>query len=464
MPHGDVRRCACAGKAESLKTENRALFETVPVWRAIARMAVPSMLTILVMVFYNMADMYFVGQTGEDAQVAAVSISGPVFTVMMAVGSLIGSGGCALMSRTLGAGDAESLKRYSSLCCWWCILLGVLLGLGLISFPDKLLGLLGANADIWPHAKAYVLLLAPGAPAMIFTTAFSNIIRSVGEVRRSMISGLISTAVNLALDPLFILALGMGTGGAALATVIGNAAGAVYLIAVIGRGGTGLTLRPGPALKRPFDIWRVMLMGLPNAVSSFMTGFASVFANRMLVSYGTLAVAAMGAAQKSTRIISMMQMGLAMGVQPLMGYCCGAGLRARLSETLKKLTLLTAALGSALSLACLFGSRAIVALFLEEQSAIELGGYMIKLLVLSGPFLGLFYASTSFLQSAGRPMLATGTALLRQGILFIPLIYVMNHFFGVTGNICAHLAADLCSTAVSFALMCVVYRRQKNGT
>lgn len=302
MPHGDVRRCACAGKAESLKTESKALFETVPVWRAIARMAVPSMLTILVMVFYNMADMYFVGQTGEDAQVAAVSISGPVFTVMMAVGSLIGSGGCALMSRTLGSGDAESLKRYSSLCCWWSILLGVLFGLGLTAFPDEILGLLGANGDIWPHARAYVALLAPGAPAMIFTTAFSNIIRAVGEVRRSMISGLISTAVNLALDPLFILALGMGTGGAALATVIGNAAGAVYLTTVIGRGGTGLTLLPGPALKRPFDIWRIMLMGLPNAVSSFMTGFASVFANRMLVSYGTLAVAAMGAAQKSTRI------------------------------------------------------------------------------------------------------------------------------------------------------------------
>lgn len=446
-----------------MKKESRALFETVPVWHAIARMAVPSMLTVLVMVFYNMADMYFVGQTGEDAQVAAVSISGPVFTVMMAVGSLIGSGGCALMSRTLGSGDSESLKRYSSLCCWWSILLGLLFGLVIMVFPEEVLGILGANGDIWPHARAYVALLAPGAPAMIFTTAFSNIIRSVGEVRRSMISGLISTVVNLVLDPLFILALGMGTGGAALATVIGNVAGTAYLTVIIARGGTGLTLGPKPALARPFDIWRVMLMGLPNAVSSFMTGFASVFANRVLVSYGTQAVAAMGAAQKSTRIISMLQMGLAMGVQPLMGYCCGAGLKSRLTETLKKLTLLTAALGSILSLICLFGSRAIVALFLDEQSAIELGGYMIKLLVLSGPFLGLFYVSTSFLQSAGRPVLATATALLRQGIVFIPLIYVMNHFFGVTGNICAHLTADMCATAVSFALMCLIYRRQKNG-
>lgn len=426
-------------------------------------MAVPSMLTVLVMVLYNMADMYFVGRTGEDAQVAAVSISGPVFTVMMAVGSLIGNGGCALMSRTLGSGDGESLRRFSSLCCWWSVLLGALLGLGILAFPDAVLRLLGANGDIWPHARAYVLLLAPGAPAMIFTTAFGNIIRSVGEVRRSMVSGLISTVVNLVLDPLFILALDMGTGGAALATVLGNLAGAAYLIRLIARGGTGLTLSPGPALRRPLDIWHVMVMGLPNAVSSFMTGFASVFANRMLVSYGTLAVAAMGAAQKSTRIISMLQMGLAMGVQPLMGYCCGAGLRARLSETIKKLTLLTAALGTALSLICLFGGRAIVALFLEEQAAIELGSRMIKLLVLSGPFLGLFYASTAFLQSAGRPMLATVTALLRQGILFIPLIYVMNRFFGVTGNICAHLAADLCSTALSFVLMCAVYLRQRKN-
>lgn len=429
-------------------------------WKAIAGMAIPSMVTMMVMILYNLADMYFVGRTGEDAQVAAVSISAPVFTATMALGSLIGSGGCALIARLLGEGRREEVKLCSSLCCWWSIALGLLLGALILLFPGAVLDILGAKGDILPHARDYVLLLAPGAAAMIFSTAFGNIVRAVGAVKQSMVASLISTAVNLALDPIFILAMHMGTAGAAVATVLGNVAGSAYLIYAVLRGGLPLSLSAREALRRPFEIWRVMALGLPSAVSSFMTSFASLFANRMMVGYGTAAVAAMGAAGKSTRVISMLQMGLAMGVQPLMGYCYGAHDRARLAETLKKLAVLTVGVGCALSLVCLLGSRFVIGLFLEEAESLELGREMIRLLVLSGPFLGLFYVSTSFLQSAGRAGAATFTALLRQGILFIPLIYVMNHFFGVTGNICAHLAADLAATAVGCALMLRAYRRR----
>lgn len=435
------------------------IFNGDNVWKAIVTMAVPAMVSMVVMILYNMADMFFVGRTGDTAQVAAVSVVGPVFTIIMAVGSMLGGGGCALIARTLGEQDEESVKLYSSLCCWGGVGIGVLVSAASLLFRTPILRFLGANGDIWSYAETYLIVLALGAPVMIFTSTFNNILRSEGAVKEAMAGNLIATAVNIILDPMFILVLDYGVGGAAFATVLGNLVGGGYLIHYLLTHKTALTLSPSHALKNPVVIGRIVAIGLPNAISSSLAGVANAFANQLLVQYGTVAVAAMAAAGKSTMVISMVQMGLCLGVQPLLAYNYGASNLKRLKELLVKLTGMTVAIGSAITLFCMMNGQWIAALFLKDAAALEFGRRMISLLVISGPFLGLFYIGSNFLQASGNAPLAVIVSLMRQGIFLIPLLYVMNHFLGVTGNIWAHIVADTLAAVMAVLLALRQFRK-----
>lgn len=441
-----------------MTVKQEKIFKTDSVWKAIATMAVPAMVSMVVMILYNMADMFFVGRTGDNAQVASVSLVGPVFTIIMAVGSMLGGGGCALIAKTLGGGDKDAVRLYSSLCCWGGLAFGALLAVFGVLLRNPLLRFLGANDEIWGYAQTYLTVLLLGAPVMIFCSAFGNILRSEGAVKEAMLGNLISTVTNIILDPLFILTLGWGVGGAAIATVLGNAAGGAYFIWYVTTHETALTLSPRYALRQPLAIGRVVSIGLPNATSSLLVGFANAFVNQLLVQYGTVAVAAMAAAGKTTMVISMIQMGLCLGVQPLMAYSYGAHDLPRLRETILKLSALTIVIGGSITLLCLLNGRTVVALFLKDAAALELGRRMISLLVIAGPFLGLFYIGSNFLQASGNAPLATFVSLLRQGIFLIPLLYVMNHFFGVTGNIMAHIVADIAAALVSVLLALRQYR------
>lgn len=234
-----------------MNSKQERLFKELPVWRAIFTMAVPAVINILVMVFYNMADMFFVARLHDDVQVAAISIVAPAFTMMMALGSMVGGGGCALIARTMGEGDSERVSLYSSLCCWGSVLFGGVFAVVVLFGKNTILGFLGANEEMWGYAGRYLTILALGAPVMIFTTAFGNIVRAEGAVKEGMMGNLISTVTNMVLDPLFILVLPFGVSGAAVATVLGNVAGAVYLIRHVRNKSSSLSLSPGLAASAP---------------------------------------------------------------------------------------------------------------------------------------------------------------------------------------------------------------------
>lgn len=435
-----------------MQEKQEQLFRDMSVWKAISKMAIPAMISIVVMIFYNMADMFFVGQLGDTAQVAAVSLVGPVFTLIMAVGTMIGGGGCVLIAKMLGEKEDEKVKLYSSLCCWGSVVFGVLFTIIIILFANPLLGFLGANEDTWKFARQYLIVLSIGAPVMIFSTVFGSTVRGEGAIKEGMIGNLFGTVVNIVLDPVFILGLHMGVVGAAIATVLGNACASACYIFYIKKMSKNLTLSPSYAWKNPWEIRKILALGLPNMVNSTLAGFAGVFANKLLVQYGTNAVAAMAAAGKSTMVIGMIQMGICMGVQPMLAYCYGDKNLPRIKETLTKLSVLTVVIGSAITLFCLLNRRMVISMFLKQEDVLALGQEMVTLLVLSGPFLGLFYIGTNFLQASGNALLSTIVSALRQGILLIPLLYAMNAFFEVKGNIVAHITSDIIAALIAVGL------------
>ncbi len=322
-------------------TRQKKLFTEMPVWKAIAAFGGPSVAVILVMILYNMADMFFVGMTGDTAQVAAVSLASPVFSIAMALGAMIGGGASILISARLGQKDYSAVRKYSAVASWWSLFLGLVLGIGVFLFRTPLIYAIGANEEIYPYAVAYAGILCTGMPAMIFTTSVGNIVRAEGAIKESFLGSILPTLINLALDPVFILGLHMGAAGAAIATVIANYVGLLHFVFYFLKGNTSCTLSFRAFLEAPLSIGRIVILGFPTAISTLLGGFASAIANRFLVAYGTNAVAAMAAASKAGYIIGMIDIGLVQGLQPMISYNHGAGNRKRLNEVIRDLSILT---------------------------------------------------------------------------------------------------------------------------
>ena len=382
--------------------KNEALFRTGSVWKSIISMAVPSIIIILVMVLYNMADMFFVGCLGDTAQVAAVSVVGPVFSILSAVATMLGAGSSAIIARCFGAGEIEQGKTCSSLCFWSSFFLGVLVSIGLLVSRVPLLGVLGSNAEFFPYAERYLQVLALGAPLFILSNSMAMLVRAEGAVKEGLIGNLLGTLVNCIFDPLFILVLNFGVSGAAAASVLGNLVATGCYLRYIVKHGTVLTIDLRPALKKPQMLGEMLAIGLPNGISSLLAGFASSFSNRQL---------------------------------------------------LKDLILLTVVFGVLAGAASFAGRNALIGMFIKEEGAFRLGTQLVVYLVLGSPVIGLTYLATSLLQSVGRASGAVVLSLLRQGMLLIPLLYLMNALCGVQGIAAAHLMADVGAAVISEGIL-----------
>lgn len=429
--------------------KNEALFQDKPVWSAIFSLAIPTCITILIMTIYNMVDMFFIGILGDTAQIAAVSVVSPMFSLIMAVATMLGAGGCSVIASAIGEGKKNEAKTYSSLCCMATVAIGILCGMVMLLATDPILKLLGANTEIMTPAHTYMRLLAVGTPFMLFSTCFASILRAEGAIKEGLLGNILGTIFNIVLDPLFILVLHMGITGAAAATVIGNmVSSCCYLFYMIRRSSV-LRIHPRYGLTKPSAILKILSIGLPNGISGFLSGFASTFSNQLLSGYGTNAIAAMAAAGKAVMVITMIQMGICMGVQPLMAYNYGSKNIQRLKEILQKLALLTIVFGTIVTIGCFIARHALIGLFLKDVEAAVLGENVVIYLVLASPLIGIYYLSTNYLQASGKALPATIVSVLRQGGILIPSLYLMKYFMGFTGIAVAYTIADILSIVIA---------------
>lgn len=442
---------------------NETLFRDAPVWKAIFSLVVPSVLTILIMVIYNMADMFFIAMLGDDIQVAAIAIVGPVFSLANAVATMLGAGGCAVIARFLGAGERENAQTVGSLCIWGVMLFGILFSASMLLGTDPILRYLGATEDIMGPASAYLRTLAIGSCLMLFSIVMASVTRSEGMVLPGMISNMAGTFTNIVLDPVFILLFNMGVVGAAVATVIGNTVASVMLVIFIKKRSGILTFSPKPALRKPSLLLHTVAVGLPNGISSVLSGFASTFSNQILGAYGSGVIAAMAAAGRGTMVITMIQMGICIGVSPLMAYNYGAKNIIRLKEIILKTTVLTVCFGIVSTTGCIMGRDMLIGLFLKDRENVEVARQMMFWLLIASPLMGFYYLSSNFLQAAGNALYAMLISGLRQGALLIPCIYLMHSILGLTGVAVAHTASDICAAIIAIILLCIQYRRLKSG-
>ena len=238
------------------------LFNSPRVGRAYLQLAMPLVFSMVVSLIYNLADTFFVAQTNNTALVAGVSLATPLFTLLMAVGNIFAQGGSSLISRYLGQQDRQAVRRISCFCFYTTILVGVVIGVVMLLFRRPILGVLGADDQTFPHASAYYFYLALGAPILILSFIHSNLLRSEGMSRQSMIGTILGAVINIVLDPIFISGLGLGAAGAAIATIIGYLGSDLYFLAVVLRRSKVLSVLPAEYGASPRQVVQILTVGI----------------------------------------------------------------------------------------------------------------------------------------------------------------------------------------------------------
>lgn len=442
--------------------DKKSLFTDAPISEAVTKMALPCVISSLILIIYNMADTFFVGQTQNAFQVAAVSLTNPIFVLFIAAANLLGIGGSAMISILLGQNKKEKVKSVSSFCCYASIIIGILSCLLILIFMNPLLKLLGSSPDTYQFSKDYLFYIALGGPFILFSNAFGHIVRGEGASNISMIGGLIGTIVNIILDPIFILTLNMGTAGAAIATVIGNIAGCLYYLWYFNKGESSLSLNPYYLAGEKKIMLQTTNIGIPSDINSALMSVSTILFNNVVVSYGDTPLAAMGIVTKIYLLIVFIHMGISNGVQPLLGYNYGCGNHKRFFSILKFSALCTVVLGTILSGVCIVFRYPIIRLFIDNTSVINYGAKMLMATSLAGPVLGILFLCITSIQALNNPFSSTMLSVCRQGIFFIPLLYALNFLFGLTGVIYTQTVTDYLTVIISVFFLKSSLKKMRN--
>lgn len=446
-------------KEDLYMNSNKQLFEEAPVSKAVAVMAIPTMISMLVVVIYNMADTFFIGQTGDPMQVAAVSLATPVFMVFMALGNLFGIGGSSAISRALGEKKIERARQISSFCCYGSLGLGIIMSLGFLVGMNGILKLIGASENTIGFARDYLTYIAFGGPFIMFGTAFGNILRGEGAAKESMIGNMIGTVTNIVLDPIMILMLGWGVVGAAVATVIGNIAASAFYLLYFLRKKSSLSIRLKDFHMGDRIAAGVMSIGIPASLNNILMSCANIVLNQVLISYGDTPVAAMGVASKANMLVVLLQIGLCAGIQPLIGYNYGARNKKRLLDVFKFTGLCAVIIGTLLTAVMVVARQTVIRAFIDDAEVIAYGIQMVIALQLSGPVLGILFLCINTIQGMGKAIPSLVLTICRQGLVFIPLVYILNGMFGLDGVVYAQAVADFISIVLSLVICLGIFRK-----
>ena len=439
--------------------KNIDVFEKDPIPKAVFKLALPTVLSMIVAVFYNMVDTFFVGRTGDSNQVAAVSVATPVFLFFMAAGNIFGMGGSSFLSRALGEKQYEKAKKISSFCLYAGIFVGIVGAILMLSFMTQILNAVGTSENTFGFAKSYLSWIAYGGPAIVISTAFTNLIRGEGAAQSSMKGMMAGTIANIILDPIFILdsifgipCLGLGVAGAAIATVIGNLVSILFYFIHVCRKTSVLTLNPKYFTIRNGILKGVLLIGLPASITNILMSLSNILMNKFLVAYGDVAVAGMGIAMKANMLVVFVQLGLGAGVQPLIGYNFGAKNFRRMKDTMKFAVLCNIIAGILLGALYIVFTRQIVSVFINDESVIEMGMKMLRALMFSSPLLGILFVFNFSFQAMGKAKESLALAVSRQGFVFVPCTIIMNKLIGLEGLILSQPIADYVSVVMAFAM------------
>ena len=422
-----------------------AAYDEQPVLKAVLQNAVPAIAAMIMVLIYNLADTFFIAQTKNDYMIAAVSLATPAFLIFMSLGTLFGMGGTSVISRAMGEGRTEYAKKVCSFCMWACVAVGVGCTLFFWIFMDEILVFLGTSPETEDYTRSYLMIVAGCGVFSLISNCYTNIIRAEGESTIAMGGTLLGNLANVILDPIMISGFGWGVEGAAIATVIGNVIGALFYLIYFWTGKSKLSIHVKDFSVKNGILTGVLAIGIPASLANLLMSVSQIITNSMMAQYGDMAVAAYGVAAKVLMVVSLIGIGLGQGIQPLLGFCYGARNGKRFYSILKTATVFGLCICCVVTAVCLAFVRPIVTAFLTDENALEYGIEFSRILLSTGWLFGLFYVLVNALQAMGQAKPSLIVSVSRQGLIYIPAVYLMGTLLGRNGLVWAQPVADVLS-------------------
>ena len=453
-----------------LTEKNRRLFEEEAIFSSFLRLAVPTMLGQIILVIYNMADTFFIGLTGSDAMITAVTVCMPAFMFLSAIANLFGVGGSSVLARNLGMGEIRKASLSSAFAFWGCLVVALLYSAGTLALIHPFTNALGGGHPNVHHAAVQYLqitvVLGGVFPAM--NNLLAHLVRSVGSSVHASVGITFGGILNIILDPLFMFVIlpdGMEVVGAAIATALSNVLAVVYFIIVLRVKRKAMSVLSFGYTKAMYEDGlprQILANGLPACLMTLFENISYAILDRLMFTAGTACQAGIGVAKKINMLAHCMVRGIAQGVLPLISYNYGAKNYKRLRGAINCSIGASFVLSAACMVTYLLTSRFLVGLFFAgETISLTFGSRFLQILCIGCPFSGVAYAIISFYQAIGQNKRSFVLAILRKGVLDIPLMFILNEMLRVYGIVWATPVADIICCVVAVTLFRMTMKELK---
>ena len=443
--------------------QNKDIFQGMSVPRAVAKYAIPTILSQLVTLIYNLADTFFVGHTNDPSQVAALTLSFPIFMSLTMVGNLFGIGANSFISRSLGQGDRKRAGKASTFAFYGAFGATFLIMTVLACFMRPILTAIGAvTENTFEATSAYLrwTVLYGGIPT-VGALMLGHLIRSEGNTKQASIGLALGGILNIILDYVFVPVLGMGAQGAAIATCISNICSFLYLLRVVAKTEDTVLVLNVRKLRFEAQIAKqIILVGLPAAMLIILASTANLILTHFMSVYGDHSIAAYGIVQKIGSIAIQIAVGLTQGVMPLLGFCYGAGDLKRLKEINRCSFVALGAYAAACVLMVEIFAQSIINLFINEPTTVAKAVEFVRIWFLCAPGMCFTTLFGSIFQAMGKWIPSLAISVVRQIGLLIPLLVIFQHFVGEIGLICAQPIADTITFMVGIILYVKLMKKQ----
>ena len=444
-----------------ISKEQEDVFKNLPVSKALIKMILPAVASQLIVLIYNMADTFFVGQTNNPYMVAGTSLILPVFNISLCLAGLAGIGGGSMISRLLGQEREEEARKVSVFSLYLAIFIAALFSLGMGLFMEPILNILGAGDNTHDYARQYAtcVIVIGGIPTVL-SNVLSNLIRSIGRSREASTGIILGGLLNIALDPLFMFVLmpdGNEVLGAGIATCLSNCVALLYFIVVLIRMGKNSVISFSPALGFPrrSSVLAVFGVGVPSAITTLLFDLDYVIIDRLMVSYSELALAAVGIVLKVERFPLNVGLGICQGMMPLVAYSYSAGNEKRMNDTVRlsrNLGLIVAAVS--IVLYELFAPE-FSRLFISDSETVALASQFLRVRVLATPLMFMSFFTVYLFQAFGKGRISLFLGVTRWMVFNIPMLFLLNSIFGMFGLVWSQATADTLTVILSLC----VYKR-----
>lgn len=437
------------------KTE---LFENAPIPKAVMTLAVPTIISSLVTVIYNLADTYFVGILNDAPQNAAVTLAAPLLLAFNAINNLFGVGTSSMMSRSLGTKDYDTVSRSSAFGFYCAAVCGILFSLIYTVFQVPVLRMLGADSVTAATTAEYLKwTVSFGAAPAILNVVLAYLVRSEGASMHAGIGTMSGCLLNIVLDPVFILpqGLNMGAAGAGLATFISNCVACLYFFVLlfIKRKNTYVCINPAMFRPNRSIALGIFSVGIPASIQNLLNVTGMTILNNFTSSYGADPVAAMGIAQKVNMVPMYVAMGLSQGIMPLISYNFGSGNTSRMKKTITFSAKISVSFLTLMSVIFYIFAGSVISMFMKNPEVISYGTKFMRGLCLALPFLCMDFLAVGVFQACGMGSKSLVFALLRKIVLEIPALFILNRVFPLYGLAYAQTAAEIILAAAAVLVL-----------